>query len=148
MNPEAETLSLLLVEDSPADVFLVREAMLQEGLKVHLEVAEDGQRAFEILDHVDADHMKRAPQLMLLDINVPRRTGNQVLERIRNSPRCAHIPVVMISSSDSPAERNRAFKLGATAYFRKPSNLSEFMELGRLVRELHEQFRGLRAPVS
>jgi CheY-like chemotaxis protein len=141
MNPEVETLSLLLVEDSPADVFLVREAMKQEGMKVHLQVAEDGERAIQILDQVDSDHTTRAPEFMLLDINVPRRTGNQVLERIRNSPRCANIPVVMISSSDSPAERNRAFKQGATAYFRKPSNLTEFMELGKLVRELHEQYR-------
>jgi CheY-like chemotaxis protein len=141
MNLQADTLSLLLVEDSPADVFLVREAMLQEGLNVEMEVAEDGERAIQILDQVDAGRVMRAPELMLLDINVPRRTGNQVLERIRSSPRCAHIPVVMISSSDSPAERNRAFQQGATAYFRKPSNLSEFMELGKLVRELHDQFR-------
>lgn len=64
-----------------------------------------------------------------------------MLERIRSSPRCGRIPVVMISSSDSQAERNRAFQKGADAYFRKPSNLAEFMELGKLVRELHEQFR-------
>jgi CheY-like chemotaxis protein len=141
MNPEADTLCLLLVEDSPADVYLVREAMQHEGLKVDMEVAEDGERAIEILDQVDAGNFRRAPEVILLDINVPRRTGNQVLERIRRSPRCARVPVVMISSSDSPAERNRAFKLGADAYFRKPSNLAEFMELGKLVRELHEQSR-------
>ncbi len=141
MSPAPDTLSLLLVEDSPADVYLVREAMLQEGLNVEIEVAEDGERAMQILDRVDTGQVTRAPELMLLDINVPRRTGNQVLARIRSSPRCAHIPVIMISSSDSPAERNRAFKQGATAYFRKPSSLSEFMELGKLVRELHQQFR-------
>ncbi len=141
MSPAPDTLSLLLVEDSPADVYLVREAMLQEALNVEIEVAEDGERAMQILDRVDTGQVTRAPELMLLDINVPRRTGNQVLARIRSSPRCAHIPVIMISSSDSPAERNRAFKQGATAYFRKPSSLSEFMELGKLVRELHQQFR-------
>ena len=84
---------------------------------------------------------KPAPELMLLDINVPRRTGNQVLERIRNSPRCAHIPVVMISSSDSPAERNRAFKQAPPPTF---ANLRVFLNSWSsesLVRELHDQFR-------
>lgn len=139
VSPESEILSLLLVEDSPADVYLVREAMLHEGLHVELEVAADGERAIEIVDRVDANEEAHAPGLMLLDLNVPRRTGNQVLERVRRSPRCSHIPVVMISSSDSPAERRKAFEQGATAYFRKPSNLAEFMELGKLVRELHER---------
>lgn len=145
MNPETDRFSLLLVEDSPADVYLVREAMRQEGLNVDLEVAEDGERAMAIVDRVDAAPESQAPELMLLDINVPRRSGNQVLARVRGSLRCGHIPVVMISSSDSPAEQRRAFELGATAYFRKPSSLSEFMELGKLVRRLHEQARGTAA---
>jgi CheY-like chemotaxis protein len=142
MNGETERLSLLLVEDSPADVYLVREAMIQAGLCFDLEVAEDGERAIAIVDRVDAGPQTRAPEVMLLDINVPRRTGNEVLERIRRSPRCARIPVVMMSSSDSPAERRRAFDQGANAYFRKPSSLAEFMQLGKLVRELHQQSRG------
>ncbi len=145
MKPEPERLSLLLVEDSPADVYLVREAMRQEGLVVDLEVAEDGERAMEIVDRVDAAPESPAPELMLLDINIPRRSGNQVLARVRSSLRCANVPVVMISSSDSPAEQRRAFELGATAYFRKPSSLSEFMQLGKLVRQLHEQARGIAA---
>jgi len=141
MSSEIERFSLLLVEDSPADVYLVRTAMVQEGLNVDLNVVEDGEQAIEIVNRVDAGRGTRAPDLMLLDINVPRRTGNEVLERIRRSPRCAHIPVLMISSSDSPAERGRAFELGANGYFRKPSSLSEFMQLGKLVRQLHDQSR-------
>ena len=145
MKPETEGVWLLLVEDSPADVYLVREALRQEGLVVDLEVAEDGERAMEIVDRVDAAPESRVPDLMLLDINIPRRSGNQVLERVRSSQRCANVPVVMISSSDSPAEQRRAFELGANAYFRKPSSLSEFMKLGKLVRQLHDQARGIAA---
>jgi CheY-like chemotaxis protein len=143
MTFETERIFMLLVEDSPADVYLVREAMRQEGLNVDLEVAEDGERAIAIVDRVDASAPAQPPHLMLLDINVPRRTGNQVLERVRRSPRCAHIPVVMISSSDSPDERRRALAQGANAYFRKPSSLAEFMQLGKLVRQLHEGSRGV-----
>jgi CheY-like chemotaxis protein len=143
MNDRIERIPLLLVEDSPADVYLVREAMVQEGLNVELKVVEDGEQAIEIVNRVDAGRETRTPELMLLDINVPRRTGNEVLERVRRSPRCARIPVMMISSSDSPDERGRAFELGANAYFRKPSSLSEFMQLGKLVRQLHDQSRGV-----
>jgi CheY-like chemotaxis protein len=147
MSAEIERFSLLLVEDSPADVYLVREAMLHEGLNVDLNVVEDGEKAIEIVNRVDAGGETRAPELMLLDINVPRRTGNEVLERIRRSPRCARIPVLMISSSDSPAERGRAFALGANGYFRKPSSLSEFMQLGKVVRQLRDQSRAVAETV-
>jgi CheY-like chemotaxis protein len=129
----------MLVEDSPADVYLVREAMREEGLECDLRIAEDGEKAIQIIDRVDQDVDTPAPKLALLDINVPKKNGTQVLERLRQSPRCGNIPIVMISSSDSPAERRRAFELGATDYFRKPSSLNEFMQLGKLVRRLHEQ---------
>ncbi len=76
---------------------------------------------------------------MLLDMNVPRRSGLEVLARLRQSQRCKGVPVVMISSSDLQVERERALELGAADYFRKPSSLDEFMELGKVVRRLHEQ---------
>jgi DNA-binding response OmpR family regulator len=129
----------MLVEDSPADVYLVQEAVRQEGLRFDWKVAEDGETAIQIIDRVDADADAVAPGLLLLDINVPRRSGNHVLQHFRKSPRCGTIPVVMISSSDSPAERKRAFDLGADEYFRKPSSLDEFMTLGSLVRRVHEE---------
>jgi chemotaxis family two-component system response regulator Rcp1 len=134
---QVQQLSLLLVEDSPADVF-VKEAMRQEGLSFQMEVADDGETAIRILDRVDIESSGEHPNLVLLDVNIPRRDGTQVLQRLRQSPRCGKIPVVMISSSDSPADRKRAIDMGATEYFRKPSNLEEFMQLGRLVRRLHE----------
>lgn len=136
-NCHPDRLSLLLVEDSPADVYLVREAMRREGLKVHWDIADDGEWAIRMIDEVDANASAPCPDVLLLDLNVPRRTGDEVLERIRQSPRLARIPVVIISSSESAADRDRLMKLGATEYFRKPSNLREFMELGRLVREVH-----------
>src|SRR5258706_4319702 len=120
---QADRLSLLLVEDSPADVYLVREAMRREGLKVHWDIAGDGEWAIRMIDEVDSNASAPCPDVLLLDLNVPRRTGDEVLERVRKSPRLAHIPVVIISSSESPADRERLMKLGATEYFRKPSDL-------------------------
>jgi chemotaxis family two-component system response regulator Rcp1 len=136
-NPEQA--SLLLVEDNPGDVFLVRHVIREEGLKLELKVAEDGEKAIQIIDRLDDGCETSGPELMLLDLNIPRRTGIQVLERLRRSVRYGKIPVVMISSSDSPGERQHALDVGATEYFHKPSNLAGFMQLGKLVRRLHEQ---------
>jgi len=133
-----EQLSLLVVEDSPADVFLVKEAMKEEGLGCHLEVADDGEKAIRILDEVDAGSQS-VPHLLLVDLNVPRQNGTQVLKRLRRSPRCANTPVVMMSTSDTPTERKLALDLGATDYFCKPSSLAEFMKLGKLLRRLLEK---------
>jgi CheY-like chemotaxis protein len=141
-----EQLSLLVVEDSLADVFLVKEALKEEGLSCHLKVADDGEKAIDILDEVDAGGQE-APNLLLVDLNVPRQNGEHVLERLRRSPRCGNTPVVMMSTSDTAAERKRAFELGATEYFCKPSTLAEFMELGKLVRILLEAQHGVTSPL-
>jgi CheY-like chemotaxis protein len=132
-----DQLSLLLVEDNPADVYLVRHAMRQEGLTVALDLAEDGEAAVAILDQVDSGTVRPAPDVILLDMNIPRMDGKDVLQRIRSSPRCSRTPVVMITSSDSPEERRLAAELGATEYFRKPSTLEEFLQLGKVIRRVH-----------
>src|SRR5204863_3708778 len=100
-----DRLSLLLVEDSPADVYLVREAIRREGLKVDWDIADDGEWAIRRIEEVDSNTSVRCPDVLLLDLNVPRYTGDEVLERIRQSPRLAHTPVVIMTSSTSPADR-------------------------------------------
>lgn len=139
---DARRLSLLLVEDNPADIYLVKEAIQREGLNCDLEVVGDGEHAINIIEALDADGSITCPDVLLLDLNVPRRTGEEVLERVRRSERCARIPVVIITSSGSPADHDRANELGAAAYFRKPSDFQEFMKLGRLLRNLCQQGHG------
>jgi chemotaxis family two-component system response regulator Rcp1 len=134
-------LLLLLVEDNPADVFLVREALREEGLDCDMQIVDDGEQAIQYFDRVKSGS-QAAPDLLLLDLNVPRIGGEQVLERLRKTPPCAHIMVLVITSSDSPHDRQRAAELGADDYFRKPTNLEEFMSLGKLVRRLAEKRRG------
>ena len=138
-------LSLLLVEDSPADVFLVREVMREEGLSCVLNVAEDGEKAMQMIDDLDRNPGAARPDIALLDMNVPRLSGSEVLRRIRSSRTCSTIPVIMISSSDSPEERQLALDLGATKFFRKPSDLAGFMELGKLVRSIYGDKSGTAA---
>jgi len=128
--------TILLAEDNPGDVFLVRRALEKHGLQdLGLVVVEDGQAAFRYMDRVDADDSQRAPDLALLDLNLPRATGKGILIRIRKSRRCSGIPVIIVTSSDSPLDRSATAQLGATSYFQKPGDLAGFMQLGRVVRD-------------
>jgi len=132
------TATILLAEDNPGDVFLVRRALEKHGLKAGLVVMEDGQAAMKYLESIDSDPTTVCPDLFLLDMNLPRANGGQILERIRQSPRCEETPIIVVTSSDSPADRDLAKKLGAAHYFEKPSDLTGYMELGGIVRQLLE----------
>jgi CheY-like chemotaxis protein len=131
-------ITILLAEDNPGDVFLIRRALEKHGLEVRLEIVEEGQAALRHFDQVDSDLSFTAPNLALLDLNLPRANGSRILARIRQSPRCKSIPIIIVTSSDSPLDRDAAAKLGATAYFQKPGDLSGFMQLGQVVRDALE----------
>ena len=126
---------LLLVEDNPADVFLVKQAMREEGLECDLQVVEDGEKAVQLIDRVDTGD-EAPPDLLMLDLNVPRVSGEEVLERLRESSKCAKVAVAIVTSSDSLHDRRKAEALGADEYFRKPANLQDFMALGKVARRL------------
>jgi CheY-like chemotaxis protein len=127
---------IILVEDAEPDVLLVREALEQSGLQFELRVFEDGEQGVDFVETVDRDETVARPHLFLLDLNLPKKTGGQILERVRQSPRCGRIPVVILTSSDSHRDKAQAADLNATGYFRKPSRLDEFMKLGPYVRDL------------
>jgi CheY-like chemotaxis protein len=129
-------ITILLAEDNPGDVFLVRRALEKNGLRdVELVVVEEGQAALRYIERVDTDDSVFAPDLALLDLNLPRATGSRILTRIRQSRRCGTIPIIIVTSSDSPLDRDAAAQLGATAYFQKPGDLAGFMLLGQVVKD-------------
>jgi two-component system, chemotaxis family, response regulator Rcp1 len=125
--------TVLLAEDNPGDVFLVRRALEKQGLDVNLVIVEDGQAALQFIERADADPAIDCPDLILLDLNLPRASGNRVLTRLRQSPRCATTPIIVITSSDSPLDKESASRLGANEYFQKPVDLAGFMQIGRIV---------------
>lgn len=131
----AEKLRVLLVEDCAPDVYLIREALRREGLDVDMKVAEDGEQAAQWLGNLDLSN-EPWPNLILLDLNTPRCEGKELLQKIKRAPRGRSIPVIVITSSNSPADREDAFRFGASWYFRKPSDLNEFMEIGAVVRHI------------
>jgi CheY-like chemotaxis protein len=130
--------NLLLVEDNPADANLVEEALAEAQLDCGLFIVRDGLQAIDFIELLEADPSHPSPDLVLLDLNLPKISGEQVLNRLRSSPKCGGTKVLIISSSDSPAERERLIQLGAREYFRKPSSLEQFMKLGPRIRAILE----------
>jgi CheY-like chemotaxis protein len=135
-NMSPPRFQIILVEDAEPDVLLVREALEQSGLEFELRVFDDGEQGVDFVETMDRDVTLVRPHLFLLDLNLPKKTGGQILERVRQSPRCGRIPVVILTSSDSHKDKAQAADLNATGYFRKPSRLDEFMKLGPYVRDL------------
>ena len=131
-------ITILLAEDNPGDVFLIRRALEKHRLESKIHVVDDGQAAINYFDQVDGDPNTPAPDIAMLDLNLPRANGSRILARIRQSPRCKSMPTIIVTSSDSPLDRESAANLGATAYFQKPGDLAGFMELGDVVRKAIE----------
>jgi two-component system, chemotaxis family, response regulator Rcp1 len=127
--------NLLLAEDNLPDALLVREAIRHENLPIDLHVVSDGQQAIDFIERAENDENAPCPQCMLLDLNLPKVEGFEILRRLRGSEKCGGIPVVVITSSDSPVDRSRAAALGA-GYFRKPPSYEEFLKLGAVLKRL------------
>jgi DNA-binding response OmpR family regulator len=127
---------IVIVEDNRADVFLIREAIEIARIDAELQIVQDGEKAIQFFDQIDGDASLPCPSLLVLDINLPKRPGNEVLSHMRRSRRCANAHVVVVTSSDSERDREEMRKLDVKAYFRKPSDYMAFMKLGDLIKEL------------
>jgi CheY-like chemotaxis protein len=132
MTPVKETgtpLEVLLVEDSPGDVRLTREALRGTHGSIHLNVASDGAEAMAILkrEGVHADALR--PDLILLDLNLPKMDGREVLARIKTDALLKTIPTVILTTSEAEADIERSYALQANCYVTKPVQLDEFESL-------------------
>src|SRR3569623_1373489 len=131
-------LKVLLAEDNRGDVLLVREALAEHNISAELFVMRDGGEALDYIAGIGEPNRPPCPDLVLLDLNLPKVDGLDILAEFRKHPQCTHTPVIVISSSDAPKARERAGALGVTRYFRKPSDLDEILKLGSVVREVIE----------
>ena len=137
-EPPATGRDVLVVEDNEADVFLIEEAIHATGLDLTVHIVKDGEQAVRFFDRADADVNMPSPALVILDINLPKKQGGEVLKYMRASRRCANALVIAVSTSDSQRDREQLAQLGARGYFRKPSNYDEFMKLGNLIQAAME----------
>jgi len=118
---------ILLVEDSDDDVELTRRAFAKHRLANDIVIASDGQQALDILFGEKA----LTPQVVLLDLNLPKLSGLDVLRRIRADPRTVLLPVVVLTSSDHDRDVIESYRLGANSFVRKPVDFLEFVEAAR-----------------
>jgi two-component system response regulator len=125
---------ILLVEDNEDDVLLTKRAFQKNNVKNELVVASDGREALDWL-FAEGEHAGRdtsvQPELILLDVNMPRVGGLEVLERVRADPRTEFVPVVMLTSSKQEEDLVRSYQLGANSYVRKPVAFEAFVDAAR-----------------
>ncbi|HYL38864.1 MAG TPA: response regulator [Bryobacteraceae bacterium] len=139
---------ILIAEDNPGDVLLFREALRGCNLSFEIVVAEDGQRAMALLEDLGKAGPQRGTDLIVLDVNLPKHCGDEILENIRRDPSWAEIPVIMLTASASPDDQARAKQLGANLYIQKSANLDDLFEIGRAVEALLKHKGGSRPDVS
>jgi CheY-like chemotaxis protein len=126
---------VLVAEDNPPDVYLIRQAIQNANTNIAFDmiVATDGEEAIDYILRRGKFEEACQPDLVILDLNLPKSDGLDVLRCVREQPELSQIPVVVLTSSDSPADRSQAQRLGANRFVTKPTDLDAFMSIGRLL---------------
>jgi two-component system response regulator len=129
-----KSISIVIVEDNPADILLIREALSERAANYSLHVLQDGEKALASLTS-KPDGLPERIDIFVLDLNLPKISGDVILSHIRQNAAYANTPVLMLSASESPKDRGRAEQLGAR-YMTKPTNLDEFLAIGGVIVEI------------
>lgn len=132
----AEAVDVLLVEDNEGDVVLVREALCDAGVAMRLHVARDGIEALDFLHGRSPHDGAPRPDVILLDLNLPRLHGREVLERLESDPALRAIPVVVLSTSADESDIRMCYQRSANLYVTKPADLDEYVRVIQRLREL------------
>ena len=133
LNGLARPIEILLVEDNLADVRLAQEALKEVRAPHHLTVARDGAAAEALLSEPTPNAEPARPDLILLDLNLPRKGGRELLEMIKADPRLRRIPVIILTTSCAHDDVVAAYDLNANAFVRKPMGVDSFIELVRAI---------------
>jgi CheY-like chemotaxis protein len=139
-------IDVLLVEDDPGDELITREAFEHNKISNNLHVAHDGEEGLDFLYQRGAHKDAPRPDLILLDLNLPKYDGRQLLERIKSDDSLRHIPVVVLTTSSADEDILRSYELHANAYVTKPVDLDQFMSAVRQIDEFFVQVVKLPKP--
>jgi two-component system, chemotaxis family, response regulator Rcp1 len=139
-------IEVLLVEDNPADADLTRETFEASKLRLNLWVAIDGIEAMEFLQRKGRFAQAPIPDLILLDLNLPKKDGREVLAEMKTDPRLRRIPVVILTSSDAERDVAESYELGANCYVTKPVDLKAFQSIVQAVEDFW--FTVVKLPVA
>jgi len=128
-------IEILLVEDNPGDIRLIQEAFHEGGVFSHLSVARDGEQAMAYLRQEGDYSRSPRPAFILLDLNLPRKDGREVLEEIKRDENLRQIPVVILSTSTDEEDIRRAYDLHANCYVPKPIDMDQLVQLGKSLQD-------------
>lgn len=134
-HPNVEPIEILLVEDNPGDVRLTREALRQGKVRNNLHVVTDGMAAMAFLRRERRDGEPTRPGLILLDLNLPKKDGREVLAEIKSDPELKRIPVVVLTSSAAEQDILKSYSLNANCYITKPVDLEQFLTVVRSIED-------------
>ena len=127
-DPLTSSIDILLVEDNAGDVFLIRNALADWSTHCNLYPVEDGEAAIKFLQQKGEYVNSPRPQLILLDLNLPKKDGREVLAEVKADPKLKHIPVIVMTASASEQDILRSYQLYANCYITKPSDLNRYNE--------------------
>lgn len=134
-NMSGKPIEILLVEDNPGDIRMMREVLRDARVINQINVVNDGVAAIAYLRREDPYPEAVRPDLILLDLNLPKKDGRQVLEIVKQDPQLRRIPVVVMTSSQAEQDILRAYDLHANCYVTKPFNLDEAVAVGKAIEE-------------
>jgi len=126
-------IEILLVEDNPGDVRLTQEALKENKIRNNLHVAKDGIEAMKFLRQINGFKNAPRPDLVLLDLNLPKKDGREVLAEIKTDEKLRAIPVVILTTSDAEDDVARAYQMYANCYVRKPIDLNRFIDVVKVI---------------
>ena len=132
---QQKMIDILLIEDNPGDVILIKEAFKEGDTCNKLTVVGDGEAALSLLHREGAYESYPYPDLVLLDLNMPRKDGREVLAEIKTDPALKHIPVVVLTSSEAQQDIINAYNLQANCYITKPVDLKQFFNVVKLIED-------------
>lgn len=146
MSSKSRTFEILLVEDNPADARLAREALKEGRTTNNLHVVEDGVAAMSFLRRQGGYADAPSPDLVLLDLNLPKKNGREVLQEIKQDERLRLIPVVVLSTSEAEEDIVRSYELHANCYVTKPADLDDYLAAVHQIDSFWLQIAKLPAP--
>jgi len=132
-QPKFEAIHILLVEDNPADARLTAEGLKRAKVMNQLHIVEDGEEAIAFLRRDGRWADAPRPDIVFLDLNLPKMDGREVLSVVKSDPNLGHIPIVVLTSSDADADILKAYKAKANCYVKKPVMFQEFLSTIKLL---------------
>jgi len=124
-----KTINILLVEDNEGDILLTLEALKEGKVSKNISVVKDGWEALQYIDNEGADSNEPEPDMILLDVNLPKVNGHEVLAKIKNNIKKKHIPVVMLTTSSSEDDIIKSYENSADSYIAKPIDANDFLRV-------------------